>query len=380
MNAETLTLYWTAIGLGSVLTLAFVLGRWKGLAWLSPPLIALGLTAMLVNTGLLPSAENNAVYGFVAGPGLLVAIFLLLLQIDIGVFRRAGPQMMTLFAAGAAATSLGVAATLLFPWIGATLGDRYPILSGMYAATYIGGSINFNAVAAIFNVDRQGDSFAVAVAADNLMGSLWIAASILAAPLLRRLLPYKAAGNDAEIAAVQAAEPADYAIAGASAAGAVLLSLWLASTMPNIHPIIWLTAIALVAAQTPLRFIGQRLEPVAVVFLYLFIAAIGAEISIAALTYSGAVLLACILLITSAFIVHGIVIYAVCRFMRADPDVMIVASQAGIGGPPTVLAVADAIGRKDLRIPGVAAGLVGYAIGTYIGVGMHGFIQMMTGN
>jgi uncharacterized membrane protein len=379
MNLETIANYSTAAGLCLILTLAFILGRWKALAWLSPPLIALGLTAILVNLKIMPSSEGNAVYGFVSGPGLFAAVFLLLLQIDIGVFKRAGSHMMTLFGVGAAAVSAGIAATLMIPWIGETLGEAYPKLSGMYAATYIGGSMNFNATAAALGMDRQGDAFAVAVAVDSLMGSMWIAASILCAPLLRKLYPHTQKGNSGELPPQQPAEAVDYVIGGAAASGAVLASLWLGDRFVGWHPILWLTGIALIAAQTPLRQIGQRLEPVAIVLLYLFIAAIGAGVSLEAIQHSGPIALACILLVGTCFVFHGAAIFGVGKLIKADSDVILVASQAGIGGPPTVLAVADAIGRKDLRIPGVAAGLVGYALGTYIGIALYTLIKGVLG-
>jgi uncharacterized membrane protein len=381
MNPDTIIQYTTAAGLCLILTISFLLGRWKALAWLSPPLIALGLTAILVNLKVMPGQDNNAIYDFVSGPGLFAAVFLLLLQIDLGVFKRAGPHMLILFGVGAAAVSIGIAGTLFIPWIGDTLGAAYPKLSGMYAATYIGGSMNFNATAAALGMERNSDVFAVAVAVDSLMGSSWIALSILCAPLLRRFFPHtqtlnqdKAAGR---VESIKAIEPADYVIGGAAASASVLLALWLGSQFPGWHPILWLTGIALIAAQTPLGDIGRKLEPVAIVLLYLFIAAIGAGVSFQAIADSGPLALACITLVGICFICHGVAIFGVGKAIKADSDVILVASQAAIGGPPTVLAVADAIGRKDLRIPGVAAGLIGYAIGTYVGISLHAFITAM---
>ena len=46
----------------------------------------------------------------------------------------------------------------------------------------------------------------------------------------------------------------------------------------------------------------------------------------------------------------------------------LVASQASIGGPSTALALATAIGRAELALPAVAIGLLGYLLGTYLGL------------
>lgn len=57
---------------------------------------------------------------------------------------------------------------------------------------------------------------------------------------------------------------------------------------------------------------------------------------------------------------------------------ILVVSQANIGGPPTALALADSFGRKDLRIPGVAVGSIGYAVGTYLGVVMAATVSWLS--
>ena len=47
-----------------------------------------------------------------------------------------------------------------------------------------------------------------------------------------------------------------------------------------------------------------------------------------------------------------------------------VASQAAVGGPSSALAVAVSRGWPGLILPGIIVGLVGYAIGNYLGFGV----------
>jgi uncharacterized membrane protein len=47
-----------------------------------------------------------------------------------------------------------------------------------------------------------------------------------------------------------------------------------------------------------------------------------------------------------------------------------VASQALVGGPATALAVAVAREWPGLVLPGIIMGLLGYAVGTYLGFGV----------
>ena len=65
---------------------------------------------------------------------------------------------------------------------------------------------------------------------------------------------------------------------------------------------------------------------------------------------------------------HGIVIFGVGRFLRIDAGTLAVASQANIGGPASAMALASARGYTDRFLPGVAAGLLGYAVGNYSGL------------
>jgi uncharacterized membrane protein len=45
-----------------------------------------------------------------------------------------------------------------------------------------------------------------------------------------------------------------------------------------------------------------------------------------------------------------------------------IASNANIGGTATAAVCANSLGRHDLQLPGILAGAVGNAIGTYAGI------------
>ncbi|MDJ0978178.1 MAG: DUF819 family protein [Erythrobacter sp.] len=363
---------WAIGGLFAVMAIAFGSGRFKSMAWLSPPVVALFLVALLVNIGLMPSSSETGAYGLVSGPLLQAAIFLMLLQVDLGVFKRAGGPMLLFFLGGCFAIGIGALVAALFPFVVAPTGKNLIPLAGMFTGTYNGGSVNFNSLAAVYDVNRDGGIYPVALAVDAAMTALWLIVSVAAAPYLRRMSWSKRkngiADDDGLSAEAPAATPLELAIVGACLVAAIALSDFLAQLMPWGHPLLWLTAVALAAAQTPLGKLAIKVEPLAIVALYLFIAAIGADISIAAVAAAQDLAVALIVLVTVMFTTHAVFLYVTGRFMKADSDVMVVASQAAIGGPPTALAVAEAIGRHDLRVPGVAASLIGYAVGTYWGL------------
>ena len=75
---------------------------------------------------------------------------------------------------------------------------------------------------------------------------------------------------------------------------------------------------------------------------------------------------------------HGLVIFGIGRLAKLDMATLAVASQANVGGAASAIALASARGYHDRLVPGVAVGLVGYAVGNYIGIAvgifMRGFI------
>ena len=67
-------------------------------------------------------------------------------------------------------------------------------------------------------------------------------------------------------------------------------------------------------------------------------------------------------------VIHGIIIFGVGRLMKIDLPTLSVASQANIGGSTSAMAIAGARGYTFLILSGVAVGIMGNAIGNYIGL------------
>ena len=72
------------------------------------------------------------------------------------------------------------------------------------------------------------------------------------------------------------------------------------------------------------------------------------------------------------FVVLGSVLlhFLMSFIFRIDRDTVIIASTAAIFGPAFIGPVANAIGNRDIIAMGIALGLIGYAIGNYLGLGL----------
>jgi uncharacterized membrane protein len=345
---------------------------------LGSALLVIVVTAALANAGLIPTYSDEipiyaGVFGYV-GP---VAIFLLLLRVNVRGLLQAGLPMVSLFLLGSLGTMIGVVAAMWLVGGSRAFGELYYALGGMYAGTYIGGGINFNAIALEYGVVKNGPLYAGAATVDNAMTTLWMAVTVVVPRILGR--GRTAAAPEAAPAVAlplpeerEAVEPLELALLLGMAAAAVwsseLASRAIATaTGVAVPSILLLTTLALVLAQLPsvqaLR--GARLLGwLAVLF---FLAVIGTLCDFASLGQIGALGRDLIVLVVVAVAVHGLVLFGVAALLRIDPNMTAIASQANIGGATSALALARSLERPDLALPAVLIGALGNAIGTYLG-------------
>ena len=68
---------------------------------------------------------------------------------------------------------------------------------------------------------------------------------------------------------------------------------------------------------------------------------------------------------------------ALAAIFRVDTDTMIITSVAGICSPPFVPMVASALKNRDVILPGVVTGLIGWVVGTYLGIGISTILSAL---
>ncbi len=119
--------------LGANVALAEWLARRSFLRHLGSALLVIVLTAIAANTGLIPTyADDIPVYAGVFEHLAPMAIFLLLLRVNLRGMLQAGTAMLLLFALGAAGTVAGVAAGLWAVGGSGAFGALGHALGGMF--------------------------------------------------------------------------------------------------------------------------------------------------------------------------------------------------------------------------------------------------------
>jgi uncharacterized membrane protein len=342
---------------------------------LGTALMVILLTAITANLGLIPASTTpTVVYDGIFAYVAPISIFLLMLSVNLKSVRRAGPAMIGMFLVGALGTMVGVGVTMKGFDVARLLGEKYYALAGMLTGTYIGGSLNFNAVAIHYGMAREGTLYAATTAADNIVTALWIMATLALPTVLRG----KDKGQDTQRKAAAATStdsfeemetinPMDVGLLTALAFGTVFLADWFATFFPFIPKILTITTVALVLAQFPVvsRLRGSRV--LGMFLIYLFLAVIGAYCDIPALMQDGTLAIWLLVIICVIILVHATILIGVAKLLKQDWDVVAVASQANIGGSSSALALARSLGRPDLQLPAILVGTLGNGVGTYMG-------------
>lgn len=348
-------------------------------------LMVIILTAIVANLGIIPASTPatplyDGIFTYIAP----LSIFLMLLNINLNSLKKAGKPMLIMFLIGSVATVIG---TLVAMWAtsGKTkIGELYYALAGMYTGTYIGGSINFNAVALHYNVSKQGTLFSAATVADNIITAIWVIATLALPQLLNKLYPRKklmdiSDENKAETnnytSDAETVRPFDLAFLLSIGFAGIRISAWLSSQIPQIPSILWLTTIALILAQFPIvnKLKGHKL--LGLLGVYLFLAVIGAYCDVPALLKDGQLAIILMVFVSILVGVHGLIIYGMGALLKQDWDIVSIASQANVGGSASAMALSRSLNRNDLTLPGILVGALGNATGTYWGILVAEFIR-----
>ena len=81
-----------------------------------------------------------------------------------------------------------------------------------------------------------------------------------------------------------------------------------------------------------------------------------------------------------AFAVFGSMVIQIilAKLFRIDGDTVLVSSIALINSPPFVPLVAATLNNKDVVLTGISIGLLGYAVGNYLGIGIYELFALLS--
>jgi uncharacterized membrane protein len=343
---------------------------------LSAVVIAIISAFVLSNLSVIPT--EAPAYDMVWSYLVPLAIPLLLFKADLRrIIGEAGPTLIAFFF-GAIGTIIGtIISFTIF-----SLGPEGWKLAGIFCSTYIGGSMNYVATAAALKLNA-GDLLTAGVAADNLVMAAYfiILFALPSAALMKRLYSTehdkKANNIEEDISPEEMKRPDLFNMAKALAISLSICTVGFGlSDFINIQGsgILIITAIVVILATLLPNQIGtiEGADQIGALLMQVFFVVIGASANLYVVLRVGPILFffAAVILLF-----HLIFILAAGRLFRLDLAEIVIASNANIGGPTTAAAMAVARKWKDLVIPAVLCGTLGYAIATFIGVAIGDLLR-----
>lgn len=353
---------------------------------LSGPVLALVAMMFLSNIGVTPI--ESPVYDDVWGYVVPMAIPLLLFQCNIKKIGRESGRLLVLFILSSLGTFAGVfiGFYLLYPFM-----PDLGIVSTMFAGTYVGGSVNFAAMADSFGA--SGELASAAVVADNLLMALYFFV-LMAIPAIRffrkkfphPLLDQVEAGQNKgisaywqpkeislkdisfDIAAAVTIVAVSSAVAdwftGAIPTGNILCSI-LNSLLGNKYLV--MTTLTMGCATLAPHIFGTApgANEIGTFLIYIFFTVIGAPASIAKLLTESPLLLVYALIVVAS---NMVISFGFGKLFHFNLEEIILASNANIGGPTTATAMAISQGWGQLVGPIMLVGTLGYVLGNYYGI------------
>ena len=319
-----------------ILALLVVISEWlvahTSLRHLGTALLVIVLAALVANLGIIPAASSapplyDGIFAFLAP----VAIFFLLLEVNLRDLKRAGLPMVFTFCLGALGTVVGVLVASLVVGTEGAFGDLYYAINGMFTGTFIGGSLNFNAIALNYDVTKSGEIYAGAVVVDNIYTMVWMLVT-LALPRIF-MAAKQLVGNDAVVGLLHpphadedTVSPWDLAVLMALGCAALAFANfstnWLLVQGINLPMIIILSTVALVLAQFPAIGALRGSRTIGLFGVYLFLAVIGAYAEFSALANIGDLAYSLVLFVGIILTIHGVVIFGVGRLFRQDWELL----------------------------------------------------------
>ena len=334
------------------------------------------LAIAAANMGLIP--HSAPAYSFIFSYIVPMLIPLFLFQADVRRLAKEASRTTAAFLVATLGTVAGVivaALSLDLSQLGAASDlaaeRREAGIVGLFASTYIGGSVNYAALGEITGLSKDASFFSAATAADNLFSAVFLSVIALipgAQWLTRRFVPHTA-GNDVVLEkpdVTPASIVYSLAAAGSIVAATDLLCWWL--DIPSWrYAIMTLITVGIATALPQVRVWFAGAFEIGVALSFTFFAAIAAGADIRAMISVAPLLIVLVLILLS---VHLIVLLAVGRRLGLTVPELLTASNAAILGATTAPAMAAAKGWHDQVTPGVLVGVIGYALGTFIGTAL----------
>jgi len=351
---------------------------------------------LLVNSRVLPISSTVA--ELFNGATVILAIPLLLYSTDFIKWMKVAKTTMFSFFLCIISVLL-VSTTAAFVFDGKTA-EPSAKLSGMLVGVYTGGTANMNAIGVALGVGES--TFPLVNGADVVFGGIYFLFLISVAQRLLTLFlpPFTASVQKRKCNPGETDDGNEYVSQSGRfqkkdiipTSGAIILTLLICGVtflaalgIKILFGMEELSGSLIILGITSLAIVFsfwkriRRIEGASHAGNYLllmFCVSIGTLADIMQIAQTGLIIFAyCGFVMVGAIVLHLIL----AAIFKIDADTVIITSTAAIFGPPFVAPIAGALKNRYILVSGLTTGLVGLALGNYLGIGLGKLLLFLTG-
>ncbi|KAF2600837.1 hypothetical protein F2Q68_00008240 [Brassica cretica] len=345
--------------------------------WSEKTKVGSAVSGALVSTLIGLAASNLGVISSDSPAFAVVLNFLLPLAVPLLLFRadlrrvvQSTGKLLLAFVIGSVATTVGTALAYYLVPMRALGPDSWKIAAALMGR-HIGGAVNYVAIANALEVSPS--VLAAGLAADNVICAVYFTSLFaIGSKIPAETLPPPT--SDAET--IKGSETENKIPVLLIATGiAVSLAICKVGALLTKHfgisggSLPAITAVVVVLATVfPSQFgrLAPSGEAMALILMQVFFTVIGASGNIwSVINTAPSIFLFALVQIGT----HLAVILGVGKLLNVELRLLLLASNANVGGPTTAAGMATAKGWNSLIVPGILAGIFGISIATFIGIG-----------
>ena len=344
---------------------------------------------LLGNSGGLPQGSFE-LQDTLSSASVAIALPLLLFSMDVKAWvRTAGKAILSMTGATIIIVAVAGLGSVI---IAGHVEDSWK-MAGLAISVYTGGTPNMAAIKTALDVDPA--TYIIMHTYDTLISLIYIIFCItIAQKFLNRFLPrfeklkgVLSEGSRGETEDIHSyRNMMDVSILKGLGFALVLSFLILGTALgasgffPKAYStaitILWITSFGIGASFISKVRQIEKTYQLGMYFILIFCLVVGSMASIKDLIHINWILLAYI-----SFCIFGTaVLHALfCKLFKIDTDTFIITSISAICSPPFVPVVANALKNKQIILSGLTTGIIGYAIGNYLGISFAYIFKIITG-